>query len=170
MRFDPFHAIAKLERYSPKLAHFVAMHFLSLLSPFNAHLGAKMVEWSDSSCKIFIKRRRKVRNHVATIHAGALFTLGETCAGLIVIRNFPFGGFRPLMSEVHATYSKQARDNVTGEAYTPPEKIVAMHADLARGEIPKIDVVTEIYDQNRLLIASVTTVWQVKPWKLVQTK
>ena len=40
--------------------------------------------------------------------------------------------------------------------------------DLARGEIPKVDVVTNIYDRDRLLIASVTTVWQVKPWKLVE--
>lgn len=170
MRFDPFHAIARLERRSPKLAHFAAMRFLSLLSPFNAHLGARMVEWSDNSCKIHVKRRRKVRNHVATIHAGALFTLGETCAGLIVIRNFPFGAYRPLMSEVHATYSKQARDDVTGEAHIPAEKIAAMHADLARGEIPKIEIVTDIYDKDRLLIASVTTVWQVKPWKMVQTR
>lgn len=168
MRFDPFRTIANFERRSPKLAYFVAMHFLSLLSPFNAHLGAKMTEWSDNSCKIFIKRRRKVRNHVATIHAGALFTLGETCAGLIIIRNFPFGSFRPLMSEVRATYSKQARDDVTGEACIAPEKIAAMHADLARGEIPKIDVTTDIYDKDRLLIASVVTVWQVKPWGLVR--
>lgn len=170
MRFDPFSAIAKLERRSPKLARFAAMCFLSIVSPFNAHLGAKMVEWSDNNCKISVKRRRKVRNHVSTIHAGALFTLGETCAGLIVIRNFPFAKFRPLMSEVHATYSKQARDDVTGEAYISPEKIAAMHTDLARGEVPKIDVVTDIFDRDRLLIASVTTVWQVKPWKLVQTK
>lgn len=170
MRFDPFQAIANLEKKHPKFARFIAMLLLSRISPFNAHLAAKMLEWSDNGCKILVKRRRKVRNHVATIHAGALFTLGETCAGLIIIRNFPFGGFRPLMSDVHATYSKQARDDVTGEAYIPPEKIAAMHADLARGEIPKIDVVTDMYDKNRLLIASVTTVWQVKPWKLVQTR
>ncbi len=169
MRFDPFRAIVSLEQRSPRLAHFVAMHFLSLLSPFNAHLGAKMTEWNDNVCKILVKRRRSVRNHVATIHAGALFTLGETCAGLIIIRNFPFGGFRPLMSEVRATYHKQARGDVIGEAIIPPEKIAAMHADLERGEIPKIDVVTDIYDKDRLLIASVTTVWQVKPWGLVRS-
>lgn len=170
MRFDPFRSIVRLEKKSPKLARFIAINFLSQLSPFNAHLGAKMVEWSDNSCKIFLKRRRKVCNHVKAIHAGALFTLGETCAGLIIIRNFPFEGFRPLMSDVKVSYFKQGRDDVTGEAHIPSEKIAAMHADLARGEIPKIDVVTDIYDQNRLLIASVTTVWQVKPWKLVQTK
>jgi acyl-coenzyme A thioesterase PaaI-like protein len=170
MRFDPFRSISKLEKKSPALARFIAIHFLSFLSPFNAHLGSRLIEWTNQDCKIFLKRRKRVRNHVATIHAGALFTLGETCAGLVIIRNFPFEGFRPLMSEVHATYSKQARDDVTGEAHIPPEKIAAMHADLARGEIPKVDVVTNIYDKDRLLIASVMTVWQVKPWKLVQTK
>lgn len=169
MRFDPFRSIARLEKKHPKLARFAAVHFLSLISPFNAHLGAKMVEWSDTDCKIFLKRRRGVRNHVKAIHAGALFTLGETCAGLVIIRNFPFEGFRPLMSDVRVSYFKQGRADVIGEAHIAPEKIAAMHEDLKRGEIPKIEVVTEIYDKERLLIASVTTVWQVKPWKLVQS-
>lgn len=168
MRFDPFKWIVGLERKSPKLARFVAISALSFISPFNAHLGSKLVEWTDQDCKIFVRRRRRVRNHVSTIHAGALFTLGETCAGLVIIRNFPFEGFRPLMSDVKVSYFKQARDDVTGEAHVPPEKIAAMHADLARGEIPKIEIVTNIYDHARLLIASVTTVWQVKPWKDVR--
>jgi acyl-coenzyme A thioesterase PaaI-like protein len=170
MRFDPFHWLAQLEQKRPALAKWLAMILLSCVSPFNAHLGAKLLGWDDLACTILLKRRRGVRNHVATIHAGALFTLGETCAGLVIIRNFPFEGFRPLMSDVRVSYLKQARDDVTGEACIPPETIASMHAALARGEIPTVEVVTDIYDTSRLHIAAVTTVWQVKPWKDVRSK
>lgn len=169
MRFDPFEWLSVLNKKNPSLANILAMVILSWVSPFNAHLGAKLLVWNDNECRIRLKRRRKVRNHVATIHAGALFTLGETCAGLVIIRNFPFKGFRPLMSDVRVSYFKQARDDVTGHAKISPESLAAMHEDLKRADIPKIEVVTDIYDDNQLHIASVTTVWQVKPWGLVRS-
>ncbi|PZQ45830.1 MAG: hypothetical protein DI551_06335 [Micavibrio aeruginosavorus] len=170
MPFDPFSSIASLEKKNPKLGHWVAMTFLSFLSPFNAHLGGKMLEWSDNRCVIAVKRKRGVRNHVGSIHAGALFTLGETCAGLIIIRNFPFGKFRPLMSDVSVDYAKQARGDVTGECVILPETIKAMMETINAGEVPRVEVVTEIYDKDRLLIATATTVWQVKKWDLVKSQ
>lgn len=170
MRFDPFRWLVRLERKRPALSRCLAMVFLSFVSPFNAHLRAKMLRWDDHHCAILLKRRRGVRNHVAAIHAGALFTLGETCAGLVIIRNFPFEGFRPLMSGVRVSYFKQGRDDVTGEAHIPPETIAAMHDMCRKDEIPTVEVVTDIYDHARLHIASVTTVWQVKPWKDVRSR
>ncbi len=168
MPFDPFHAIARLEEKSPALGRWVAMAFLSNLSPFNRHLKAKMLEWNDNKCVIEVKRRRRVRNHVGSVHAGALFTLGETCAGLVIIRNFPFGKFRPLMSDVRVTYSKQARGDVVGECVISPPDILRMHEDIARDEVPSIEVVTNIYNSDKEIIAVVTTVWQVKPWGMVR--
>lgn len=167
--FDPFSAIAKLEKTSPKLARFITIHFLSVLSPFNAHLGSKLLEWTDEKCVIAVKRRRGVRNHVKSIHAGALFTLGETCAGLVIIRNFPFARYRPLMSDVSVNYSKQARGNVTGECIIPKETIAHMMAEVARGEVPFVKVVTNIRNNQNEIIAVVTTTWQVKQWQMVRT-
>ena len=170
MPFDPFQVLVKIERKSPKLARIAAMCFLSGMSPFNSHLGSKMLEWSDDTCVIEVKKRRSVRNHVNAIHAGALFTLGETCAGLIIVRNFPFAKYRPLMSEVKASFSKQARGDVVGKAYIAPETITRMKADVERGEIPFAEVVTEIRNSDGEIACTVTTTWQVKQWGLVKTK
>lgn len=170
MPFDPFSAIAKLERKSPALARFVAINFLSWLSPFNAHLGSRLVEWTDEKCVIAIKRHRGVRNHVKSIHAGALFTLGETCAGLVIIRNFPFAKYRPLMSDVKVNYSKQARGDVTGECVIPKETVARMLREIVAEQIPFVEVVTNIMNDQKEIIAVVTTTWQVKQWGLVRTK
>lgn len=170
MPFDPFSLIASIEKFSPKLGRTAAMLGLSWMSPFNRHLRAQLLEWTADKVVIAVKRRRRVRNHVGSIHAGALFTLGETCAGLVIIRNFPFGGFRPLMSDVRVTYSKQARGDVTGECHITPDDISRMREVIASGEVPSIEMVTNILNTEREVIAVVTTQWQVKPWQLVKLK
>lgn len=168
MPFDPFHALSRLERVSPALARFSAMACLSLLSPFNGHLCASLREWSERRCVIRLKKCRSVRNHVGGIHAGALFTLGETCAGLVIIRNFPFSSYRPLMSDVRVTYSKQGRGTVSGECDFSPDVLARMHETIDRGEVPSVDMETRILNADREIVAVVSTTWQVKPWSLVR--
>lgn len=167
MRYDPFRWLVGFEPRHPRLARFLAMRILGFVSPFNSHLGAEMLEWTDRRCAISLRRRRKVRNHVGSIHAGALFTLGETCAGLVIVRNFPFQRFRPLMSEVRITYSKQARGDVTGTAEMPAEEVDRMLAVIGQGEIPFTELVTHITNRDGEIVAEVTTLWQVKSWDLV---
>ncbi len=173
MPFDPFKFLRGLEDKYPKTSKCLTMGFLNKLSPFNNHLGAKLIEWSDNRCLIFVKKRRKVQNHVGSIHAGALFTLGETCAGLVIIRNFPFEKFRPLMSDVKVNYYKQARGDVWGECIAAPGAIEAAHVTFQSAEIPTIEMTTNIsgdVNGERQIIAVVTTIWQVKPWGQVKLK
>jgi acyl-coenzyme A thioesterase PaaI-like protein len=170
MPFDPFAFIKGIEKNSPRFARMATMCALSLISPFNRHLKARLMEWNDEKAVIQLRRIRRVRNHVGSIHAGALFTLGETCAGLVIIRNFPFKKFRPLMSDVKVTYSKQARGDVTGEAIIPAADIERMHETIRQGEVPSLEVTTNIFNDQREMIAVVTTTWQVKSWQLVKVK
>lgn len=170
MPFDPFSWVLRLEHKSPALARIVTMAALGWMSPFNRHLRSTLLAWDGSLCRIQVKRRRRVRNHVGSIHAGALFTLGETCAGLVIIRNFPFSGYRPLMSEVRVTYSKQARGDVIGECRIDPASLQKMLDTLTQGEIPSVEMVTSIMNADDEVIAVVTTQWQVKPWQLVKLK
>lgn len=171
MRSDPFGFLKNLESKKPKLARFLAMQFLNRFSPFNNNLKAKLLAWTDGECRIFVKKRRTLQNHVGNIHAGAIFTLGETCAGLVIIRNFPFQQFRPLMSDVKVNYSKQARADITGVSLLDPETVRVAQAQVASGEIPTIEMRTNIWSDvkgSQEIIAVVTTVWQVKPWKDVR--
>lgn len=173
MPFDPFKLLRSLEEKHPKTSRCLTMAFLSRLSPFNNHLGAKLLDWTDNHCLIFVKKRRRVQNHVGSIHAGALFTLGETCAGLVIIRNFPFAKFRPLMSDVKVSYSKQARSDVWGECIAVEGSMANAHQIFDKGEIPTIEMTTNIsgmVNGQKEIIAVVTTVWQVKPWGLVKSK
>lgn len=145
------------------------MFLLSRISPFNDHLKASMLEWTDNVCLIAVKHRRRVRNHVGSVHAGALFTLGETCAGLVIVRNFPFSAYRPLMSEVKVSYSKQAREDVVGRAEISLAEIERILQVIESGNVPFSEVITNILNEQDEIIAVVTTTWQIKKWDMVRS-
>jgi len=170
MQFDPMLLAEKIESVSPGVANQVTMKILGLVSPFNSHLKAKLAVWEKTKVKINLKCHRGVRNHVGSIHAGALFTLGETCAGLLIIKNFNFKNHRPLMSEVEVKYDKQARGPIYGICEIPKKNIDEAKETLKKNEVPFIPMKTLIYNDKDELIATVKTKWQVKPWTLVRGK
>jgi acyl-coenzyme A thioesterase PaaI-like protein len=170
MPFDPVELVEKFEKAAPSLSRKFSMLALGFISPFNSHLKGKLKAWGKNKVKIELACHRGVKNHVGSIHAGALFTLGETCAGLIIIRNFSFKEHRPLMSEVSVVYDKQALEGVTGVCEVTAGVLDKAKATLKKGEIPFIPMKTLIFNGKGQKIAEVNTKWQVKPWKKVKIK
>jgi acyl-coenzyme A thioesterase PaaI-like protein len=170
MHFDPIKLVERFESTSPALTNKLTILALNFMSPFNAHLHAKIASWTKAGIQINLNCHRGVKNHVGSIHAGALFTLGETCAGLVLIRNFSFEEHRPLMSEVSVVYEKQARQTVHGKSEISEEFLSKARKSLKKGEVPFIPMVTQIVDDQGLKIAEVKTVWQIKPWNQVRVK
>ncbi len=169
MAFDFVKVVSQIERKSPTISKHLSMGFLSLASPFNSHLKLKMLNWDQRWIQLRLKNHRKVRNHVGSIHAGALFTLGETCAGLLIVRNFSFKEFRPIMSKISAEFFKQAKSTVTGEAVLESMKVNEIKYGLDRGHEQFIDMQTQIKRESGELIALVNTTWQIKSWDKVRT-
>jgi acyl-coenzyme A thioesterase PaaI-like protein len=174
MPFDPqidfMKWAEKLENTSPLIANRITMKALGFVSPFNSHLKAKLKEWKKTLVKIDLDCHRGVKNHVGSIHAGALFTLGETCAGLLIIKNFSFKNHRPLMSEVEVKYDKQARGRVYGVCEISEKLLDEAKVTLGQKEVPFIPMKTLIYNEKDELVATVKTKWQVKPWNQVRGK
>eukprot|EP01041_Mallomonas_annulata_P024890 gene24889-biopygen17735 len=49
--------------------------------PFARHTGVVLDEVGDGSAIVSLPASAEILNHVATVHAGALFTLAETASG-----------------------------------------------------------------------------------------
>lgn len=170
MRFDIGELITKVEKASPRFSKKLSTTLLNLTSPFNGHLKLKMLNWSDSGAKLQLRNHRAVRNHVGGIHAGALFTLGETCAGLTIIRNFNFKEYRPILSHISADFFKQARKTVIGESFIQKNDVHNIKRGLNDGEPQFIEMHTEIKNEDDEVLAKVNTTWQIKSWAQVKTK
>jgi acyl-coenzyme A thioesterase PaaI-like protein len=170
MPFDYFKILEKFEAKAPGLSRNISVKVLGLVSPFNSHLKARILDWSRESTTLEVRLHRGVKNHVGGIHAGAIFTLGETCAGLIIIKNFSFNEYRPIMSDVTVHFSKQARGTIVGVARVDRASLSKVEQGLKKGLPQMLELDTEILNSKNELIASVKTKWQIKSWDQIKTK
>ena len=54
---------------------------LSAAVPFAAHVGVALETIGEGTATATLEQRRDTSNHIATMHAGALFTLAEAASG-----------------------------------------------------------------------------------------
>lgn len=170
MKFDFDVFLKKIENVSPVIARKIVVQYLNMASPFNSHLHCTLEQWSKNKSRIRVKLHRSVKNHLGGVHAGALFTLGETCAGLLILKNFNPQKFRLILKDASIVYLKQAREHVYGMCEFTNDKIEQARSDHASGQPALIEAVTLIKNINDEVLCEVKTNWQVKTWDQVKTK
>lgn len=165
-----FKLIDKLIQNPTKINLMALDKVLALGIPFNAPHGFKFIELSDDSVKISLPNRKLNHNHLGGIHACAMATVGEFCAGMSLLKHFGISKYRLIMSEMHVTYTYQGRTNLVGSCLVDQVKkdevIQALEADGKYQQTLK----TIIRDTSEKEVAVVTTTWQLKAWDKVQTK
>lgn len=138
--------------------------------PFNAPHGFKIVELSADIVRITLPNRKLNHNHIGGIHACAMATVGEFCAGLSLLQSFGISQYRLIMSEMNVKYSYQGRVDLEGTCSPHQIDQAAIHAALKDEGKYSQTLITKIQDKNGKEVAVVTTTWQLKPWDSVKTK
>lgn len=161
----------KLVKTSEKKSSLLALNQLFKVTiPFNAPHGFNIEEISKERIRISIPNRKLNHNHLGGIHACAMATLGEFCAGLWLLKSLGFSKYRLILAELNVKYHYQGRTKLIGECTNIDFDLKATETQLdAAGKII-VPLITEIHDQNHKHIATVTSTWQVKSWDKVKTK
>lgn len=143
---------------------------LTLGIPFNAPHGFKIKTLSPDAVIIALPNRKLNHNHLGGVHACAMATVGEYCAGLSLLTSFGISKYRLIMSEMNVKYSYQGRVDLEGFCSPHQIDVEKLRAGLeAEGKYSQ-KLVTTIRDLNGKEVAEVTTVWQLKNWQQVNTK
>ena len=105
----------------------------------------------------------KIKNHVETAHAGAIFTLGETASGAAMsgLLGEALFTLRPVAAEASIKYLKTGKSDLTayGKADLPLDEIMAKIESDGK---TTFNVGVEIKDADENLVCEMTVLWHLK--------
>lgn len=132
---------------------------IGMMAPYSGTIGCLVDELRPGYAKVLLKDRKKVRNHLKSIHAIALINLGEISTGLATMSGMPDDA-RGILSGLSIEYHKKARGLLTAEC----------HADIpSTSERKTYEVEGKIYDSSGDCVATVTAKWLIGPAKTSST-
>lgn len=138
--------------------------------PFNAPHGFKIKTLNQDAVIVALPNRKLNHNHLGGIHACAMATVGEYCAGLSLLQSFGISKYRLIMSDLSVKYTYQGRVDLEGVCSPNQIDVDKVAKGLeAEGKYSQ-ELKTVIRDLNGKEVAVVTTVWQLKNWEQVKTK
>jgi acyl-coenzyme A thioesterase PaaI-like protein len=125
------------------------------MAPYTGTIGALVDELEPGYAKVLLKDRKKVRNHLRSVHAIALINLGEVTTGLATMSGMPSDA-RGILKGLSIEYHKKARGLLTAECRT----------EIPQTSERKIyEVEGKIFDTSGDCVATVTAQWLIGPMK-----
>src|SRR5438270_10597129 len=95
--------------------------------PFNQHVGLEVSEIASGRAVVRLPEDERLRNHVGSQHAGALFAAGEAASGGAFLGTFGerLGELTPLAESAQISYRRIARGPIdaTARLGDPPEDL-----------------------------------------------
>ena len=122
------------------------------MAPYTGTMGARVLERGPGYSKWTLKDRRKVRNHLRSVHAVALVNLAEVSSGTAMLTALP-PGTRGIVTAISMTYLKKARGTLTAECRCT---LPAIEGDT------RYDVHADVRDESGDVVAKGTVNWLLR--------
>lgn len=130
--------------------------------PFANLVGVRLLEIADGTATAELEQRRDVSNHIDSMHAGAMFTLGEAASGAAVAGALApvILDMRPVAATGQIAFKKVALGTLTAHAKTSRDGAALMKAIKDDGKVA-FDVTVDIRDAAGDTVVEMTVNWYV---------
>ncbi|MFD0313569.1 DUF4442 domain-containing protein [Streptomyces flavalbus] len=137
---------------------------LAATVPMVRTLNLEYLETTPEKAVLALPDQEEYRNHVGGPHAGAMFTLGESASGAIVLAAFGDQLSRATPLPVHAeiAFKKIALGPVTATA-TLGRPIAEVVSELDEGKRPEFPVTVAVQRADGAVTSEMTVVWTLRP-------
>jgi len=125
------------------------------MTPYSGTIGARVAELEPGWCRVTLRDRRRVRNHLASVHAMALANLAEMASGLAVLVGLP-RGVQGIVTGFSISYLKKARGLVTAEC-----RVSGGGLNVTTEQVYEAPV--SITDTQGDVVAHATARWRLRP-------
>lgn len=126
---------------------------LGWMIPYTGTIGARVEALEPGYARLGLRDRRRVRNHLGSVHAVALANLGEVTSGLAMTLALP-PRTRGIVTRLTVDYHRKARGRLLAESRVELPPIRAAR---------DVTVRTHIRDADGELVAEATVIWRVEP-------
>ncbi|APE43261.1 DUF4442 domain-containing protein [Sulfitobacter alexandrii] len=130
--------------------------------PFATHTGIDLLEIADGTASARLVQRQEVSNHIKSVHAGAMFTLGEAASGAAMAGALApmIFDLRPVAATARIAYVKVAHGTLTAHAKTSEPGATLLETIRTEGKAA-FDVEVDIRDESDETVAEMTVNWHV---------
>ncbi len=127
--------------------------------PYSGSIGARVTQLAPGTCELVLPDRRRVHNHLNSIHAIALINLAELASGLAMLSGLPPTA-RGIVTHIEMEYEKKARGMLTARSTARAPGLI--NSDMQH------TVEAEIFDAAGDRVAVGRILWQLGPKPEVQ--
>lgn len=140
----------------------LVLEHLRTAVPFATLVGVEVLTVDAGAATARLDERPEVHNHIATLHAGALFTLGEAASGAAMAGAFApvLLAVRPVAADARISYRRPARGAAVAAARVVGEPAALLTELDGVGKV-RFTVEVRIEDDRQREVATMEVDWHV---------